>query len=156
MKEDNLKLFLDISLNFFEKITGERPEPSEPAIRLGSSDFHDFYGWIEVSGSGRGIVCVSMTSSMADELLQCQGESLKDETMRLDMVGEAASIVASNARQRFGQEFKISLPFTSSSGRIQDSAWPYSRFCLPVRWRGHEGTVILAFEEIEQSQESLS
>lgn len=147
MMESELKLFLDISLNFFEKMTGQKPELKTPSISLGFSKFHQCHGWISVSGMADGVVCVSMTTDMVNELLRSQGETIESESMQQDLVGEAASIIASNARRHFGPKFQISPPQTSMQDESIDRSWPYSRFCLPVQWRGHDGVVILAFED---------
>jgi CheY-specific phosphatase CheX len=146
MNHSDMHLFVDISVNFFEKITGEPASIAEGQLQFGRSTLLDHNGLIRISGSSEGVVCLSMPSPMIVELLQSSGETVETEEAQRDLVGEAANIIASNARKHFGSGFGISPPVTIEAG--QPSAdWPYSRFALPIRWRDHQAVLLLALHQ---------
>jgi hypothetical protein len=143
MQPADMQQFVEISMKFFEKFTGERPVVADGQVQFGHSTLLEHCGQIRISGSSRGVVCLSMSSPMVTEMLASSGESIQDEDAKLDLIGEAASIIASNAREHFGSGFAISLPETRFHASTA-ADWPYSRFVLPIRWRSHEAVLVLA------------
>ncbi|MES2572433.1 MAG: chemotaxis protein CheX [Verrucomicrobiota bacterium] len=146
MKPADMQLFVDISVNFFTKLTGEPPLIADGQLQFGLSPLLDFTGMIHISGASAGVVGLSLSSSMAMALLTGSGESRFDEAACDDFVGEAASIIASNARMVFGSSFGISIPQRSRRSSVS-TEWPYSRLALPIRWRSHEAVLFLALSE---------
>jgi CheY-specific phosphatase CheX len=156
MNEHDMHVFLEVGVNFFEKTTGETATFGTGALQFGKTDLLDYSGVIHVSGSSEGVVCLTVTRAMIDEMLQAAGESGPEEVLERDMVGEAASIIASNARKHFGPRFSIAPPVTYSQGETAELPLPYTRFAMPIQWRGHQANLILALSETSPQPQVLA
>ncbi len=147
MNEVEMKVFLEISINYFEKVTGQKAEVGSGVIQFGKLELLDFAGVIRVSGSSEGVVCLSMSRAMINDLLYASGEIIPSEELLRDMVGEAASVIASNARKYFGPRFFIGVPQTLTAKETSLLAMPFSRLALPINWRDHHAWLILALAD---------
>lgn len=147
MNEHDMQVFLDVSTSFFETLTGERATIQSGRLEFGKSPQLDYSGIIRISGSSEGVVCLTVPQSMLAALLRAAGEEQTGETIERDMVGEAASIIASNARKHFGPHFHISVPEALSAQDSADLPLPFARLTLPIQWREHQGCLILALTE---------
>ena len=148
MNEHDMHIFLEVGVNFFEKSTGEKATFGTGALEFGKSELLDYSGVIRVSGTSEGVVCLTVSQAMVGEMLRANGEPDSAESLELDMVGEAASIIASNARKHFGPRFHIAPPDTFGIDEASQLPLPFARFALPIQWRGHRANLILALTEI--------
>lgn len=144
MTDQELKIFIDIICNYFEKTTESAPELKPPLIELNQFHLLDYTGFIQISGSNQGWVYISMPKSMLSDLLNSLGESQRDDAMMRDSVGEIVSIITSNAREHFGSQFKVSVPVTVTMGQNPPVESDSLRFVLPFSWREHQGCVGIA------------
>lgn len=149
MTEHDMQVFLDVGVHYFEKITGERAQLGSARLQFGRTELSDFTGVIRISGSSAGVVCMSVPTAMVDEMLNSAGESLCNDEMERDMIGEAASIIASNARKHFGPRFEIATPETYSHAESAAIRFPFARFAIPIAWKTHHGSLILALSETD-------
>lgn len=147
MNEHDMQIFLDVSTVLFETLTGEKATIQSGVLQFGKSTLMDYSGVIRISGSSEGVVCLTVPRAMLAEMLTSTGEEQTGEVIERDMVGEAASIIASNARKHFGQHFHIAVPETVASREAEDLSLPFSRLTLPIQWRGHQASLILALTE---------
>lgn len=136
MTDNDLKLFVDIVSNYFAKIVDDAPTLDEPIIEFTPPRLLDYSGFIQVSGSDDGCVYITMPRDFAVAFLRRTGEMASDDALLSDFVGEMASTIASNARERFGSAFKISVPRTLVGGQQPPFSVPGTRFVLPIRWDG--------------------
>jgi len=156
MNEQDMQVFLDVSTAFFEILTGEKATLHSGRLQFGKSALLDYSGVIRISGSSEGIVCLTVPRTMLTALLNAVGEQGQGEEIERDMVGEAASIIASNARKQFGPHFHIAVPETILGADAKDLYLPFARLVLPIEWRGHEASLILALTEKPAPVASLS
>lgn len=147
MTPKEMETFVDISMNLLETLTGERGRIGEGRLVFGKTNFLEYTGIVNVSGHSHGCVCLTMTAEMIREMLDSSGEESDGEEVRQDFVGEAASIIASNARKTFGATFNIATPSRLTSEMWNQLELPYSRFTLPIEWRRHAAFLFLAIEE---------
>jgi len=156
MNQHDMHVFLEVGVNFFEKTTGEKATFGNAALQFGKSDLLDYSGVIRVSGSSEGAVCLTVPCAMLGELLRATGESETATSLERDMVGEAASIIASNARKHFGPRFAIAPPETFGIDEALQLSLPFARFVLPIQWRGYRANLILALSESSSTTPSPS
>jgi hypothetical protein len=142
-----MHVFLEVGVNFFEKTTGEKATFGTGTLQFGKSELLDYSGVIRVSGASEGAVCLTVSRGLISEMLRSSGESMSEEALARDMVGEAASIIASNARKFFGPRFGIAPPETYARDGVAQLPLPFARFALPIEWRGHRAHLILALAE---------
>ncbi len=145
MTEIELKVFLDVTRNFFEKLGSAPVSLGAPSLRFDAPPLHDFTGLIELGGSTAGFVCITMPRAMLSALLLAVGERASGDVALADMVGEVANIVASNARAALGTSIEISHP-TAIMGSKNGPMLPAPTFITPVFWNEHVGHLILALE----------
>jgi chemotaxis protein CheX len=136
MTDNDLKMFVDIVSNYFSTIVRERPTFGEPVIEFTPPHLFEYSGFIQISGSDDGCVYLTMPKTFAAAFLRRLGERDENDALLSDLVGEMASTVASNARERFGSQFRISVPRTLIGGHTLPFSVPGTRFVLPIRWNG--------------------
>lgn len=136
MTDTDLKLFIDIVAHYFNTAVREAPAFGDPVIEFTPPKLCEYSGFIQVSGSDDGCIYLTMPKSFAAAFLRRTGERDENDALLSDLVGEMASTVASNARERFGSQFKISVPRTLIGGQTLPFSVPGTRFVLPIRWNG--------------------
>jgi len=136
MSDSDLKMFIDIVMRYFNTSVREAPVLGEPVIEFTSPHLYEYSGFIQVSGSDDGCIYLTMPRSFAAAFLRRTGERDENDALLSDLVGEMASTVASNARERFGSQFHISVPRTLIGGHTIPFSMPGTRFVLPIRWNG--------------------
>jgi hypothetical protein len=145
MTEIELKVFLDVTRNFFEKLGAEPATLGPGRVSFDDPALLDFTGLIEVGGPSSGYVCLTLTRAMLAAILSQQGLPSESDVSLADAVYEVSSTVANNARQSLGGRLMISSP-TPIMGSDYGPAFPLPLFITPVRWKQHEGLLILALE----------
>ena len=136
MSDSDLKMFIDIVARYFNTSVREAPAFGDPVIEFTPPHLFEYSGFIQVSGSDDGCIYLTMPRSFAAAFLRRTGERDENDALLSDLVGEMASTVASNARERFGSQFHISVPRTLIGGHTIPFSIPGTRFVLPIRWNG--------------------
>lgn len=136
MDEEELRAFIEIVNQYFERQTGRLPELGNPYLGDPAAlPMYDFTGVIGISGARPGCVYFTAHRDLLRELLLHVGEStLSDENLS-DLVGEVANTISGNARRVFGPEFMISVPVVVA-GAAQAIQVPRNvkAYILPLRW----------------------
>lgn len=149
MKEQKLQIFLDIITKYFnqfgdEKIIVDTPyllENKQPKV-------HDYTGVIGISGVHKGVVYFSATRNLLATILRSMGETDTSEENFVDLAGEVANTIAGNARNDFGSEFHISVPFVFK-GAPQSIVLPSHErsFIIPITWQTQMGEIVVCLQE---------
>ncbi len=149
MTENDLKVFIDVTMNYFEKISGDQAAMEEPFISFDEPPVLDYTGVIRVSGKGEGVFYVTTQQSMLTQLLKEIGEvDTSDEIMK-DFVGEIATTLSGNARRVFGENFRISTPQTVGGSLLNVPDLPFANFVVPIRWKNYQPYLVLGLNEVE-------
>lgn len=151
MPEDDLKVFVKGTENFFDRITSLPADVSTPFIKeQGDRVIMDFSAVIGISGSQRGCVYYTAPREMIVDLLPHFGETDKNDDLLADCVGEIANTISGNAREFLGPNFMISVPVVFC-GRPDDVRFPQEAPCfvLPIDWNGHRSSLILCLKKDE-------
>lgn len=147
MSDEEIKVFIDGVVRYFEKVTGEPAQVDAPYLKGEDSVTLDFTGVIGISGRHRGAVYFTSGSEQLTDLLRRLGETEVGFAEHEDLVGEVANTIAGNARQYFGSEFLISVPIVLF-GRPDKISFPrhLKSFVIPITWRSHRSYLIICLE----------
>ena len=149
MKEQKLQIFVSIITNYFNQFGNEELIVDTPYLLENQQPkVHDYTGVIGISGVQKGVVYFSATSELLHSILDSMGETDKSEDNLVDLVGEVANTIAGNARNEFGPEFHISVPFVCK-GSPQSIILPKNgrSFIIPVSWRAQVGEIVVCLQD---------
>src|SRR6185436_2953244 len=119
MSDEEIKVFIDGVVRYFEKVTGEPAKVDPPYLKGEDSVTLDFTGVIGISGRHRGAVYFTSGAEQLTELLRRFGETEVGFADHEDLVGEVANTIAGNARRYF---------------------------VIPITWRSHRSYLIICLE----------
>ncbi len=148
MAEQNLQVFIDAVLNYFECTTGNAVKVGTPFLEDNSQPTaFDCTGIIGISGPRRGCVYFSAPRALLRHLLLSIGEDDTAQDNLLDIVGEVANTIAGNARSRFGPEFMISVPVIVQ-GAPESIQLPRNlrSYVIPIYWKAYSAAVVICLE----------
>ena len=94
MSDEEIKVFIDGVVRYFERVTGEKAEVDLPYLKGEDSVTLDFTGVIGISGRHRGAVYFTSGAEQLTELLRRLGETEVGSSDHEDLVGEVANTIA--------------------------------------------------------------
>ena len=148
MDEKELRVFIDIVSQYFERQTGRLPEMGSPYLGEPSAlPIYDFTGVIGISGERQGCVYFTAHRDLLRQLLLHVGESDVSDHNLSDLVGEVADTISGNGRRHFGPDFLISVPVvvTGNPTAIQVPR-TVKAYILPLRWHKLEATLVVSLK----------
>ena len=148
MDEQELRVFIDIVSQYFERQTGRLPEVGSPYLgEANALPIYDFTGVIGISGERQGCVYFTAHRDLLRQLLLHVGESDVSDHNLSDLVGEVANTISGNARRHFGPDFLISVPVvvTGNATAIQVPR-TVKAYILPLRWHKLEATLVVSLK----------
>ena len=120
MDEQELRVFIDIVSQYFERQTGRLPEIGSPYLgEANALPIYDFTGVIGISGERQGCVYFTAHRDLLRQLLLHVGEADVSDNNLCDLVGEIANTISGNARRHFGPNFMISVPVVVAATQRQ-------------------------------------
>lgn len=149
MKEQKLQIFLNIISNYFNQFGGSELIADTPYLLENKQPkVHDYTGVIGISGVQKGVVYFSATRELLSSLLNSMGETENSEEIYMDLAGEVANTIAGNARNEFGAEFHISVPFVFK-GAPQSIVLPSEErsFIIPITWLSQVGEIVVCLQD---------
>ncbi len=151
MKEEEIKVFIDIVTHYFREISGEEARMGVPFIKNDNLSVMDYTGIIGISGKYRGGIYLSANNGILAEVASCilgLDAAMVDDEAREDMLGEITNTIAGNARSSFGSQFMISVPIVIK-GRPEDISFKLKPpvFVVPISWRDHSCFLVIGLEK---------
>jgi chemotaxis protein CheX len=136
MTEEEIQVFIEGALHYFERVTGSAAAVDAPYLKGDESVALEYTGVIGISGRHRGAVYFTAASEPLVGLLQTYGETDHSTPNQADLVGEIANTIAGNARRYFGAEFLISVPIILR-GQLDEITLPrhMKTVVIPIQWR---------------------
>ncbi len=156
MQAQQLKLFQDITLQYFAKLApGEPPAMEEPFLQFGELAGRDFTSLVAIHSEYDGYLYLSAPRPMLRELLAVNGEPEVGEATLRDMCRELSNVLSGNASQAFGGNWEISVPFTLDHEELARHPLPPSAFVMPFQWRGARSLLVVALAPPDSSSTSI-
>lgn len=148
MDEKELRIFIDIVSQYFERQTGRLPEMGSPYLGEPSAlPIYDFTGVIGISGERQGCVYFTAHRDLLRQLLLHVGESDVSDNNLSDLVGEVANTISGNARRHFGADFLISVPvIVAGNANAIQVPRTVKAYILPLRWHKMEATLVVSLK----------
>ncbi len=146
MTENELQVFIDGVVNYFNKFSADIAEVGSPYL---VNEYHSndtiIMASIGISGKYSGMVYFFAPKILLTSLLTELGEKDLSNENTLDLAGEAANTIAGNARKYFGKDFMISTPVVKTGG-IRSAVLPQDlkSYAIPIMWKGYKSMLILS------------
>ena len=152
MNVTQLKVFQDITLGYFSKLTPDEKPPvlQEAFLQFDSSILLDYTSVVSISGSYEGCLYITTTSHVLEALLKVHGEREANDANRLDMCRELSNVLAGNASRAFGADWTISVPQSVAADSKALLDLPPSAFIMPFRWKDMESFLVVGLRQKEQ------
>lgn len=146
MNEDDLQVFIDGIIHYFDQMSGERPIVDTPYLKDEEDVVMDFTGVIGISGRSKGAIYFTAMQELLKELIRSTGHDDFSQEMLGDMVGEVANTLSGNARKEFGANFMISVPVVIVGRAGIKMPTSIRTFVIPIIWRANKSYLIVCLE----------
>ncbi len=148
MTDEEIKVFIDGALHYFERVTGAPAAIDAPFLKGDDAVALEYTGVIGISGRHRGAVYFTSSSEPLVGLLQSFGETDLGTATQADLVGEIANTIAGNARRYFGSEFLISVPIVLR-GQLDEITLPrhMKTVVIPIQWRTYRSYLMVSLHK---------
>jgi chemotaxis protein CheX len=152
MSEDDLKVFIKGTENFFSQVATSPAEVSTPFVKEAMDRvIYDFSAVIGISGTQRGCVYYTAPRDMVRDLVLQLGETEQSDDILADYVGEIANTISGNAREYLGTGFMISPPVVFCEAGDVRFPGDAPAFVIPIMWSGHRSSLILCLKDDERA-----
>ena len=148
MNAEQLKVFQDITLSYFEKVTPQEKLPflKEAYLQFDQPVLLAYTAIVRISGNYEGCLYLTTSASLLEALLLQHGEKRHNEETRLDMCRELSNILAGNASHAFGADWTISVPQSVTADHAGSLQLPPSTFIMPFIWKDLESFVVVGLQ----------
>lgn len=149
MKEDDLGIFIDAATRFFDINLGkgEIVVGQPRLVKADDTSFYEYTGVIDITGDKQGRIYFSAPMGLIQRLLENMGETVIDDELIADLVGEIANSIAGNARAYFGSGFCLSTPKIFKDGNAKvDTGRARQAYVVPLAWNDSGSSVAIWFE----------
>lgn len=143
MNENNLKVFIDCTVNYFSHTNDPTVKVGTPYLINAISEISaDYTGTIAISGAYEGACHFTAPSALLRHLILSIGESDTSEMMMEDAVGEVANTLSGNARRELGQHFIISTPkITKGIPQDLNKDAEARIYVIPISWKSYKAAL---------------
>lgn len=150
MTEEQIKVFIDGAVRYFERVSGQPVTVEAPYLEVNEPTMLAMTGVIGISGRHRGAVYFTADLELLYALLETMGEPDRRTEHLADLVGEVANTLAGNARRVFGSEFLISVPKVLREGALE-MGFPRDLkiVVIPLLWLGMRAFLFVCLDKTE-------
>lgn len=148
MDEEQLRVFVGLVQQYFERQTGREAEVGSPHLGdVVALPMYDFTGVIGISGTRQGCVYLTAKREMLRALLLQIGETDVSDRNLADLSGEIANTISGNARVHFGAEFMISVPVIVQGGATAIQVpRGIKAYIIPLRWHKNDAALVVSLQ----------
>ncbi len=149
MEETILKIFAQSITRYFATVAEGQAVLGTPYLSADNESVaYDFSAVIGITGSHRGNIYYTAPREKLHALLSLIGESLPDERLCAELVGEITNTISGNAREHLGAGFMISTPFILEGKPLSvHSAKDTTCYILPITWNQHRSRVLVSLQQ---------
>jgi len=150
MTEEQIKVFIDGAVRYFERVSGQPVTVEAPYLETQDPPLLAMTGVIGISGRHRGAVYFTADLDLLNAMLETMGEPDRRPDHLADLVGEVANTLAGNARRVFGSEFLISVPRVLRDSS-QEIPFPSDLkiIAIPLLWLGMRAFLYVCLDKPE-------
>jgi chemotaxis protein CheX len=148
MNEKDVKAIIDATTSYFEQYGTVHAQVGVPYIKGDKTILLDYTGIIGISGIRKGVIYITTTKKMLEELIKAVSGIQSFGTAEIiDMSGELANTISGNIQKVFGSHFMISAP-SVVQGKPNDITIHLTNptYIIPVTWNSEEFFITISLE----------
>src|SRR5271155_2991093 len=136
MHERDIYYFIDVTLTYLNKITGNELVLRDPTIEFQSLVFSAYTGLIHLKGETEGFAYITASQQFLQHLYTSRHSRgrFTEENCR-DVINDLTTTIANNVHKRFGPEVHVPEPRIFSPVPDDPIDMPPAVFVQPLSWR---------------------
>ncbi|MCE0482992.1 MAG: hypothetical protein LV479_02000 [Methylacidiphilales bacterium] len=144
MHERDIYYFIDVTLTYLNKITGNEISLRDPSIEFQSLVFSAYTGLIHLKGDAEGFVYLTSSQPFLQHLYTSRHSRgrFTEENCR-DVMTDITGTIAHNVHKRFGPGLHVSEPRVFSTVPDDPIEMPPAVFVQPMLWRKENAYLVL-------------
>jgi hypothetical protein len=144
LNERDIYYFVDVTLSYLNKITGNEIVVRDPTIEFQSLVFSAYTGLLHLKGGAQGFVYLTATQPFLQQLYvnRFTRGRFSEENCR-DVMKDVTETIAHNIHKRFGPILHISEPRIFSTVPDDPIEMPPAVFVQPLLWHKEQAYLVL-------------
>ena len=144
LNERDIFYFIDVTLAYLNKITGNEIVLRDPTIEFQSLVFSAYTGLIHVKGSAEGFVYLTGSQAFLQHLHTSKhGRGRFTEDNCRDMMTEVIGAISSNVHRHFGLTLDVGQPLVFSTVPDDPIEMPPAVFVQPLIWHKEHAYLVI-------------
>jgi hypothetical protein len=144
LPERDIHYFIDVTLTYLNKITGNEIVTRDPTIEFQSLVFSAYTGLLHLKGGAEGFVYITASVPFLQQLYGSRyGRGRFAEESCRDLMSDVTNVIAHNVRKRFGPALHLSEPHIFSTVPDDPIEMPPAVFVQPLLWRKEQAYFVL-------------
>ena len=150
LHERDIYYFIDVTLAYLNKITGNEIVLRDPTIEFQSLIFSAYTGMLHLKDGAEGFVYITASQQFLEHLYTSRHSRtpFKEENCR-DVMADIAGTIAHNVHKRFGPAIHVSEPRIFSTVPDDPIEMPPAVFVQPFSWRNEQAYFVLGLTSPE-------
>jgi hypothetical protein len=150
LPEQDIHYFLDVTLTYLNKLTGNEIVLRSPTIEFQSLVFSAYTGLLHLKGGAEGFIYITASQQFLSQLYAAKGHTGRatEENCR-EAIEDLTSQVAQQVHKRFGSTLKVSEPRIFSTVPDDPIEMPPAVFVQPLVWRKEHAYIVLGLASAE-------
>jgi len=150
LHERDIHYFIDVTLAYLNKITGNELVLRDPTIEFQSLVFSAYTGLLHLTGSVEGFVYFTASQPFLQHLYTSQhNRGRQTEENCRDVMNDITGTIAHGVHQRFAPELHVSEPRIFSTVPDDPIEMPPAVFVQPLVWRKEHAYFVLGLASSE-------
>ena len=152
LPEQDIHYFLDVTLAYLNKLTGNEIVLRSPTIEFQSLVFSAYTGLLHLKGGAEGFVYITASQQFLSHLYTAKGHNgrASEENCR-EAIGDLTSHMAQQVHKRFGSTLNVSEPRIFSTVPDDPIEMPPAVFVQPLVWRKEHAYIVLGLASAEMA-----
>jgi len=152
LPERDIYYFIDVTLAYLNKITGNEIIVRDPTIEFQSLVFSAYTGLLHLKGGAEGFIYLTASQQFLQHLYTARHSRgrFTEENCR-DVINDITGAIANNVHKRFGPTLHVSEPRVFSTVPDDPIEMPPAVFVQPLSWRNELAYFVLGVTTSEKS-----
>jgi len=150
LHERDIHYFIEVTLAYLNKITGNEIVVRDPTIEFQSLVFSAYTGLIHLKGDAEGFVYLTASQQFLHQLHAARHNRgrFSEESSR-DVMSDIAGTIVHNVSKRFGTGLTLSEPRIFSTVPDDPIEMPPAVFVQPLLWRKEHAYFVMGLSSAE-------
>ena len=150
LHERDISYFIDVTLAYLNKITGNEIAMRDPTIEFQSLVFSAYTGLIHLKGDAVGFVYVTASQQFLQHLATARHNRTRImEELCREAMTDLITTISNNLHKRFGPSLDVSSPSVFSTVPDDPIEMPPAVFVQPLVWHKEHAYLVLGLSSAE-------